>query len=284
MPPGDLLTGVAFFNMSTALIYIDEAGSPDPHHAPLVSGETPLFTLAALAFPLSEWRARDRAFLRLKRQFFPDLLGRPGKRDEEYEVKGRDLTGPHQAKSERRQEFNRRVLRFIRQYDGTAFAATFLKSAAAPASSRSMYTHALQILVERISVAVAQSKTYDHALLICDSRMKGVSGHDIDVARSHMSYIFGHATGRTFTNIVEAPLFADSRLTVGLQLVDILAANLYANYHDYYLPNQSGAPDYSHARGNWPLVDALQFRSIIEVDGFPMFGYRVIDHRISGAK
>src|SRR2546430_883977 len=200
--------------MTTAVVYIDEAGSPDAHHNPLGNGETPLFSLVGLALPLAEWRLRDRDYLRLKRQFFPDLMGRPGKRDEEVEIKGRDLTGPHQKNSLRRQEYNRRVLRFIEQHGGKGFAATFLKDANNPTPSRSLYTKALQILVERVSVYVAESQTYSHALLICDSRMKGSTGLDLDVARSHMSYIFGHTTGRTFTNIVEAPLFADSRLTV----------------------------------------------------------------------
>ena len=265
--------------MATAVIYIDEAGNPDPHREPLVNGETPLFSLTGVAFPLTEWRQRDRAYLRLKRQFFPDMMGRADKRDEEVEIKGRDLTGPHQKNSTRRQEYNRRVLKFVNQHGGKAFAATFLKSAGQPMPSRSLYTKALQILVERVSVYIAESMTYDEAILICDSRMKGGAGLDIDVARSHMSYIFGHSTGRTFTNIVEAPLFADSRLTVGLQIADIVAANLYASYYDYYLRLTPGALNYAHARPYWSLLDAVQFRSVGQVGGFPVFGFRVVDQR-----
>ena len=36
--------------MATAVIYVDEAGNPDSHRQPLVSGETPLFTLTGKAF------------------------------------------------------------------------------------------------------------------------------------------------------------------------------------------------------------------------------------------
>ncbi len=220
--------------MATVVVYIDEAGSPDRHHDPLANGETPLFALVGLALPLAEWRPRDRGYLRLKRQFFPELMGRPGKRDEEVEIKGRDLTGPHQKTSARRQEYNRRTLRFIEQHGGKAFAATFLKDPHNPTPSRSLYTKALQIL------------------------------------------------GRTFTNIVEAPLFADSRLTVGLQLTDIVAANLYATYYDYYLRKTPGMLDYSHARPYWPLLDRIQFRSAGQIGGFQMFGFRVVDQRGQG--
>ena len=269
--------------MATVVVYIDEAGNPDRHSEPLVSGETPLFVLAGTALPLSEWRQRDRDYLRLKKQFFPDMMGRPGKRDEEVEIKGRELTSPHQQTSERRQEFNRRALRFMDRYGAKTFAATFLKSATAPIASSSLYSKALQILVERVSLFVAESQLYEQAILICDSRMKGVSGKDLEVARSHMSYVFGHATGRSFTNIVEAPLFADSRLTVGLQLTDIFAANLYACHYHYYLRSVVGAPDYSRAPARWPALDGLEFKSVGQVDGFRVFGYRVIDLRAGPA-
>jgi hypothetical protein len=265
--------------MSTAIVYIDEAGSPYGHHEPLVGGETPLFTLAAVAFPLWEWRARDRHFLSIKRQFFPDLLRASDKRDEEYEIKGRDLASPHNKDSERRHAFNRRILGFIGDHSGTCFGVSFSKNPVDPASSTSIYTQALQILVERISLFVAEYRAYANALLLCDARMRGMRGLDLTVARSHMSYIFGHETGRTFINILEAPMFADSRLSVGLQVVDIFASNLYANHYHYYLRNLPNALDYSHMQKYWPKIDSLQFKSLQQVDGYQVFGYRHIDQR-----
>jgi len=264
--------------MATCVVYIDEAGNPDGHHVPVRDGETPIFTLAALAFPLWEWRARDRNFLYLKRQFFPDKM-QTVERDEEVEIKGRELASPHNKNSRRRHEFNKKVLSFIGRNSGTAFGVSFLKNPSQPASSRSMYTQALQILIERISLFVTEHPSYNNAILICDSRMKGMRGHDITVARSHMSYIFGNETGRRFINIMEAPLFADSRLTVGIQLVDIFASNLFSNHYHYYLRDLEGAIDYSHMRQYWSRIKALQFKSRNTVDGYPVFGYRVVDLR-----
>lgn len=268
--------------MSTCVIYVDEAGNPYSHRVPVQGGETPLFTLAAVAFPLWEWRARDRSYLALKRQFFPDMMGRPDKRDEEIEIKGRDIAAPRNRDSDRRQVFNQRVLGFIGQNSGTCFGITFLKDHLNPTSSTSIYTHALQILVERVSVFITEHPAYSNAILVCDSRMKGLSGGDIQVAKSHMSYIFGHETGRTFINILEAPMFADSRLTVGLQVADIFASNLYANHYHWYLRNVAGALDYSHMQRYWNLLDRHQFKSRGQVQGRQVFGYRVIDHRDRG--
>lgn len=267
--------------MSTCVIYIDEAGNPYGHHIPVQNGETPIFTLAAIAFPLWEWRARDREYLSLKRQFFPDQTNRPGKRDEEFEVKGREIATPRNQTSTRRHEFNKRVLSYISSHSGVGFGVSFLKNSQNPASEKSIYTQALQILVERFSLFIAEHPAYGNAILICDSRMKGIYGsqHDITVARSHMSYIFGNETGRRFINILEAPLFADSRLTVGLQIVDIFASNLFSNHYHYRLKGIAGGIDYSHMQAYWSMVDRLQFRSRQQVDGYQVFGYRVIDHR-----
>jgi hypothetical protein len=269
--------------MSTLVVYVDEAGNVDAHHQPPLSGETPLFTLAAVGLPLADWRQRDREFFKLKRQFFPDEMGRPDRRDEEVEIKGRDLTSPRQRRSSRRREFNRRVLTYLRERGATTFASTFLKNSTAATSHRSLYSKALQILVERVSLHVAERPACSNAILIVDSRMKGPAGLDVAVARSHMSYIFGHQTGRTFTNILEAPLFADSRLTVGLQLADIVASNIYANHYHYYLRDAPGALDYSHAPRCWALLDTLQFKSVGQVDGRRIYGYRVVDLRETSA-
>ncbi len=281
MQPGDP-NRVAFAfgsSMSTCVVYVDEAGNPYGHHEALLSGETPLFTLAAIALPIWEWRARDREFFALKRQFFPDLMQRSRARHEEFEIKGRELSSPHNRDSERRHAFNSRVLAFISAHSGYCFGVSFLKNVHQPVSHNSMYTQSLQILVERLSLFVAEQPSYDNAIIICDSRMKGIRGNDITVARSHMSYIFGNETGRTFINILEAPLFADSRLTVGLQLVDIFASNLFSNHYHYHLRGIAGSPDYSHMQRYWPLIDRLQFRSRQQVDGFQVYGYRVVDQR-----
>ena len=264
--------------MSTCVIYVDEAGSPDSHQIPIKNGTTPIFTLAATVFPFDQWRERDRQFLRKKRHFFPDVL-KDKVRDEYVEIKGNELVAPRNRGSSRRHAFNREMLNFIRDQGGTCFGVTFLKDPEKPTSKTSLYTKALQILVERISLFIAEHPVFDNGFLILDSRMTGINNQDGKVAKSHMSYIFGHETGRTFTNVLEAPMFADSRITSGLQIVDIFAANLFANHYATHIEGIDGALDYSHMLEYWPQLGGLQFKSRQEVDGYTMFGYRVVDHR-----
>lgn len=267
--------------MGTCVVYIDEAGSPHGHHEPLPSdgGETAIFTLAGIAFPLWEWRARDREFLNLKREFYPDRIPHNKKPDPEVEIKGNDLTSPRNAHRARDQEFNRRVLNFILRNSGTGFGVTFLKNPNSPASETSIYTSALQVMVEKISVFISEHPAFDNAILVCDSRIRGINQKDGEVARSHMSFIFGNPEGRQLINIMEPPMFADSRITSGLQIADIFAANLFSNHYYYHCREVEGAPDYSHAQRNWNKLDVMQFSSRQRYQGYFQYGYRVIRHR-----
>lgn len=267
--------------MSTCVFYIDEAGSLGRYSIPIrpERGETAVFCLFALAFPLSDWREFDRDYLRLKRHYFASEIGRSGSRAEQWEIKGKDLCAPRNRGSHRRHAFLREVFDLCERYSGTSFGVTFLKDPSNPMGSRACYGMALQFLAERFNAYVVESSTYLHGVMIADKRMGPLDHH---VASSHLSYLFGHETGRSLTRMVESPLFADSRLTAGLQITDNLASVLFANHYYYYCRSIQGAPDYSHiAQRYWPKLDSLQFKSKQRFDGFSVYGYKLCDHRQS---
>lgn len=278
-----LFCGRLFFSfegtMATCVLYIDEAGNPDPHSVPVKNGQTPLFTLAGLALPLTQWRTTDREFYSLKKRFYSDRLSQYADRPEECEIKGGDLAKPSNKKSKRGHAFLSQVLSFIGQHGGAGFCATFLKNSNSPTDPHSIYTLGLQFMVERFSLYIAEHPVFSEGILILDSRMKGVKGSDIKVARSHMSYMFGNETGKRFINISEAPLFADSRLTAGLQLADIIASTLYTNQYQYYLKDIDGAINYDHMTKYWPTIRTFEFKSRQTIDGYNKFGYKIMDLR-----
>jgi len=98
---------------------------------------------------------------------------------------------------------------------------------------------------------------------------------DVSVAKSYMSYIFGNPIGNGSVKLAEAPFFADSRVTVGLQIADNFASTLYALNYDHYLSQVQGGGDYSHIKKYFPTLEALEFKSSKK----KLFGYRVINHR-----
>ena len=257
--------GSLFFSgrsiLSTVVFYTDESGSTEAFTEPLQTGSTPIFTITSIALPLTEWRQFDRKYNNLKEHFFPEILARKG-RKEDIEIKGNDLTSPRNKESERRQNFLKQVFALLYKFDAKIFSVTFVKSKDNPISSRSMYTHGFQILLERFNDYIKTSEKFDSGIIICDSRagtMKG-QGLDKEVAQSYQSYIFGNEKGKKCTYMQEAPLFADSKITVGLQLADIISSVIYTNHYNYYSSTIEGAVDYSHMQKWWPKVISLEYK------------------------
>jgi hypothetical protein len=263
--------------MSTCVFYIDEAGNSESYSIPLETGQTPIFCLFALALPLAGWRDFDRDYLQLKRHYFKKEIENSKWRAELWEVKGNELCAPRNKDSRRQHVFLREVFDLCERYDAAAFCVTFLKHQESPMSPEACYRLGLQYLAERLNTYIVESYIYNHGILIADSRLRSL---DLGLIESYQSYIFGHKGGRQLTRLVESPLFADSRHTAGLQIADNIAAALFGNHCCYYCKEIPGVPDYSHVQEKyWSKLDSLQFKSKQRYDGYPMYGFKVCDHR-----
>ena len=161
-----------------------------------------------------------------------------------------------------------------RKYDLTLFSIIFVKNPVEPTSKKSLYAMALQYLCERFQAFLEEKGGNENGIVIMDSRMHNI---DLGVAQSHLSFIFGHETGRTCDRIMEAPMFANSKLTAGLQIIDIMGSCIYANFYQRNCMFVQGALDYSHMGPYWPELSALEFQSQRLYDGHRRTGYRVID-------
>ena len=266
-------------------LYLDESGDTDKHSMPVRHGEKPVFTLGGVTLPIDRWRLYDREYLALKTTFFQNEINSSSRHAALWEFKGNRAIGPRNAESQRIKVFIYKVLDLIMTYGGGLFAVNILKDHERPTAPQSMYTVALQILAEKFNIFLREEGGL--GIFIIDSRMAHVTpgrGLDYAVAVSLLTYIFGHERGRAFTQLVEAPLFADSSLTAGLQIADIVAALLYANAYKYNLaPSGADASkgylDYTHTQRYWPQINELEFKSKQKYNGFQMFGFRTSDHR-----
>ncbi len=268
------------------LFYVDEAGDPNLHHEPLFDGETPLFCLSAVAVEDSRWRALDRALLGLKRTYYKPEMERftantPNRRPEHYEVKGNYLCKPSNARLYRNRVFVTKVLEVLEEQDAKLFAAIWKKDCTAPNDPESIYNHSLQVLAERFNYHCAAKG--QPGIMIADSRTKGL---DFTVAAGHLSFLFGHQVGRTYTSLVEAPLFVNSKLSAGIQFADIVGSCIYGHFYrsrcheigGHFAGNgplttrgfattpdaarriKAPARDYTHCDRHWSRVERLQFR------------------------
>lgn len=263
--------------MSTCVFYIDEAGNTERFSFPIQTGQTAIFCLFALALPLSDWRDFDRDYMRLKLDFFKDEIDQSKYRAAQWEIKGNELCSPRNRNSKRRHAFLQRVFDLCERYDATTFGVTFLKGQANLQSPDACYAMGFQYLAEVLDIYIAESEIYDYGIQIADAR---VEKKNTKVAASYLSYVFGNDKGRSLTHLIEAPLFADSRQTSGLQIVDNIAAAYFANHYDYYCRNLPGAPDYSHISGQyWPRLRSLEFKGRKEYYDHIRYGYKICDHR-----
>jgi uncharacterized protein YciW len=270
-------------------LYLDESGSVDRHSLPLDQGQTPVFVIGGVALPLSQWRGYDRDFLNLKRQFFAKEIEESSKPDTRFEVKGSNLIAPRNATSERNRVFSYKVYDLIEKFGGKIFGCAVLKCSKNPVPKTSLYTKAIQIIDERFDVFLREINS--EGLIVLDSRMahmKKGSGTDYTVAVSHLSYVFGNNAGRELKRIKEAPLFADSALTVGLQIADIVAAHVYAkHYREKLAPNGQdtacGYLDYTASRVFDNSLKQNIFQSTNTYSQRRMYGVRLLDHRASAS-
>lgn len=268
------------------IFYVDEAGNPHSHHEPLLQGETPLFCLSAVALHSSRWRELDRAILKLKQTYFSREMTafaalRPDMRPEHYEVKGSELFRPSNARSRRCRVFAGKILNLCESLNVRLFSVIWRKDAANPAAPVSIYTHSLQVLAERFHHYCCQ--VGERGLIVGDARTRTL---DFQVAAGHLSFIFGHPEGRTYTWLTEAPMFVDSVLSAGVQVADILGSCIYGNYYQLRCSGIAGlfagpnpvsprevatgasrpwvtripARNYKHCASHWQKLDALQFK------------------------
>ena len=78
-------------------------------------------------------------------------------------------------------------------------------------------------------------------------------------------------------------MFADSGLTAGLQIADIVAAMISTNaYCDKLAPNgamdEFGYLDYTHVKRYWKPLKEVVFESVNFYGGSRFFGIRTIDY------
>lgn len=229
-------------------LYLDESGDTRKHDVPLKNGQTNSFTLSGVVMPVNSWKNIDRKLLKLKLQYFEAEIARSTKDKHRWEKKGNVLFNKTNDSSGRTQAFIQQIFKLIKK-NGFIIGVTITKNHKNPVPSNAIYGMALQKIAELYNNFLADKKSYGN--IIIDSRsahsMQG-KGLDYEIASSYLSYIFGNDRGKSIKRIIEAPLFADSSITAGIQIADLVSAclNNYAMAENIGVPKGSAFTDYSH--------------------------------------
>ena len=168
------------------------------------------------------------------------------------------------------------MINLLEAMQARLFGIVFLKDPDRPTSKVGLYTSAVQQIADRFNTYVAEHPEFSEGIMIMDSRgIRSEGRENFQVASSYLSYVFGSSTGRQLTSLSEAPLFADSRLTAGLQIAHHVSGLVYGTHFHRFLRYLPGGYDYSYLQQYWPRIHALEFHSRDLYGDYRMHGIRV---------
>jgi len=186
------------------ILFLDDSGKPDPKHA---SGAV---VIAGFAIDADLYPTLSRRLLGAKRRFYPHR-GLP----QDWEVKSSQIVKPNEWKRGKNRDFAAEVVRIVEALEGTAFAATIVKSRMKHEMTLATTTPLqLQCLVEHFD---AECRTLDRVgMVVSDWSTYRADEH---TSRSVASFV---ASRRKMT-VHPCVYYAGSQCSEGIQVADLIA-------------------------------------------------------------
>lgn len=267
------------------LCFIDESGDTGVLSTQNKESQ-PAFVLAGLIIHQDKLSDFTRDFLRIKKEFFPDLFEGITHQTEVIlkEVKGSELRKPSRLKCAQSfrhvSQFLGRLLGGLEKYDVKLVGRIQIKQADKATSPDAIYTAAIQSICQSFNKFLEDQGALGMA--ICDSR-----SHKQDIQTSHSIFTqkFRHE-GDNFPRIVEMPTFGRSDNHSGIQAADLIcsallmpfAVNVYCQDKAEELRNKHVQPSYEKLRDKfWRRVGGLQYRYMDDQKGYKVGGVWVTD-------
>jgi len=200
--------------------FIDEAGEVGRFSSTSKDSQ-PAFILLGLFIPVENIRDFTRAFIELKRKFFPDKC--PGTKHDAIlaELKGSDLRSAFRKNPRalrHTQGFLDKVLQLLTTYNGKICGRIYVKEPDADTDPAAIYTFSMQLICKTFQNFLEEKQS--NGFVISDSR-----DHNSNNVASHAIFtqMYKHG-GDSYSNIVEMPSFGDSKNHAGIQVADILCS------------------------------------------------------------
>jgi hypothetical protein len=191
------------------LIFVDESGQPNPRDP------SPYSVMAAIAIKEEKSRDFSREIFNLKKIFkgIDDPI--------DWEIHAVDLLSGRYVPPTTR-EFMREVLALCRLFEVVTFASIMDRpTEAALTPDENPNIHILhKYLMRRVDCYVHESFPEQRAIFLFDSRDKKSNER---LARRFTAFLYKSKAGQEYQNILDTPFFVDSRMTPGIQIVDLFA-------------------------------------------------------------
>lgn len=190
------------------IFFVDESGHPhpnDPVACPVLGG---------VVIPTTETRRLMSALHNLRR----DLLGLEGIPDDDRRLKAAAILNPA---THRRHSAKWRYLERVVETAANLPVVSFFIVMERPAVEQVMDEYHLpsylRFLLQRANLYVSQNHPAQKAPIVFDSRSPRA---DARWSNAIAGFLYKHHEGRTWTNLLETPLFVSSALTPGVQIAD----------------------------------------------------------------
>lgn len=245
------------------ICYVDESG--DGRLPDLARPDVPpALVVCGLVVESEAVPDLTRDFLAEKDRFHP---GRAGSRPLDgilKEVKGSDIRKDVRGSHRRRRGaigFLDRIAWLLSTYEVGIIGRVWIKKPSELSDERAMYTYSIQDMTRQLEHHVYGLRT--KGLVICDSRS---SSQNAIVAHSVFTKMF-KASGDSYPNIVEMPVFGHSENHAGLQLADLVTSALVfpiaCRTYSHYVTGPHVHPAYDELRsryGPWLQIRQLRYQ------------------------
>lgn len=245
------------------ICYVDESGDgrpPDSSRPDI----PPALVICGLVVGGDAVPDLTRDFLVQKNQSHPGKAGSTFSQGILNEVKGSDIRRDIRSGSRRSNRaafyFLDRITDLLSAYEVGIIGRVYIKDPSEQSDERSMYMFSIQDVARHFQHHISTYRT--KGLVICDSHS---SNQNTDVAHSVFTQMF-KATGNSYPNIVEMPVFGHSANHAGLQLADLVTSALVfpiacRTYCQSYVTGPHVDPAYDHIKSRYgPWLKKHQYR------------------------
>ncbi len=178
--------------------------------------DNPKTTFGAVVVRRERYRDLDKGLFELKQHFFKIQRGF------DLELKGRLLLNERKVILPKNREFVRQVIGLLREADAVVFAVVQdgIQSMTSITFDEDYLPNLYRQILRRINHFVAAKHPDKIAGLVFDT-IDDATNHK--VARRIYNYFYLHRWGQGSNNLLFHPFFADSKISAGLELADILS-------------------------------------------------------------
>ncbi|MBQ6163513.1 MAG: DUF3800 domain-containing protein [Clostridia bacterium] len=196
------------------LVFIDESGYPRP------SDDNAYSTLVAVCIYENDIRNISRALYQLKDSIY-------GKQDE---IKSTNVIRRQTLEKNRTNNklYAEKFVEITTRSNISVFGIIMKRPVTAPIKADGILPKQYQLLMKKIEY-FAERKDVEKAIFVFDETNEG---DDLTIAQEFNGFLFRSRLGKSFTKILETPLFVSSKVTPAIQIADIFAGIIRHYYQN----------------------------------------------------